>query len=92
MIVNVFFQKPLSHLASFAIGLKLLFILAETFIFASVGIGQDLIFPIVTGVVGLIVTLSLPVLAGGYSIFCEDDDENSELVKHARRLRKTKKS
>ena len=84
--------KPLAHLASVAFGLKLLFLLAETFIFASIGVGQHLIFPIVTGLVGLIVTLSLPLIAGGFSIFGEDDDENNELVKQARRLRKAKKT
>ena len=49
--------KPLANLASVTIGLKLLFILSETFIFASIGVGQNLIFPLVTGAVGLLVTL-----------------------------------
>ena len=85
--------KPLANLASVTIGLKLFFILAETFIFASIGVGQNLIFPLVTGAVGLLVTLSLPYIVDGFSVFGDfDDDENNDLVKQARRLRKSKKS
>ena len=87
--------KPLANLASITIGLKLIFILAETFIFASIGVGQNLIFPLVTGTVGLLVTLGLPYIVDGCSVFGDfdcNDDENNDLVKQARRLRKTKKS
>ena len=87
--------KPFANLASITIGLKLIFILAETFIFASIGVGQNLIFPLVTGTVGLLVTLGLPYIVDGCSVFGDfdcNDDENNDLVKQARRLRKTKKS
>ena len=61
----------------------------------SIGVGQNLIFPLVTGTVGLLVTLGLPYIVDGFSVFGDfdcNDDENNDLVKQARRLRKTKKS
>jgi len=79
--------RPLVSLALCAESLKVLFLLIEAFIFGSVSTGQHLIFPVVTGFVTIISTIVLLVLTTEGLL---SDDENSELVKKARKLRKNR--
>jgi hypothetical protein len=79
---------PLVTLAVCALSLKVLFILAETFIFGSIAAGQHLIFPLVAGLVSIVVSIALLFVTGDCSFY---SDENAELVKRVRRMPKAKK-
>ena len=79
--------RPLVSLALCAESLKVFFLLIEAFIFGSVTIGQHLIFPVITGFVTIFSTIGLLVLT---SDGLSSDDENLELVRKARKLRKNR--
>jgi len=79
--------RPLVSLALCAESLKLIFLLLEAFIFGSVSTGQHLIFPVVTGFVTIFTAIGLLVLTTDGLL---GDDENLELVKRARKLRKNR--
>lgn len=87
--------RPIVNIALIVVSVKVLFLLAETFVFGSIASGQHLIFPLVTGFVTIAATLLLPFVTGD-AVFSggekNDCDESSELAKQARRLRKTKRT
>ena len=79
-------HRPLVTLALSAESLKVTFLILEAFVFGSVARGHQLIFPVVTGLVTVLASCGLLFLTSeGLSI----DDENRELVKRARKVRKT---
>ena len=79
--------RPLVSLALCAESLKLFFLLLEAFIFGSVSTGLHLIFPVVTGFVTVFSAIGLLVLT---SDGLSSDDENLELVRRSKKLRKNR--
>ena len=77
--------RPLLYLAFSAESFKVLFLLSETFIFGSIASDQRLIFPVVTGLVTLLSTLVLLYLTAED---LSDIDENTDLMRKSRKLKK----
>ena len=84
--------RPLLSLALNALVLKLLFIVIEAFVFGSIPTGQHLIFPLVTGVVSIIVTIALLVLTSSNGNSSVDDSEDSPDLSHRAKQRKQRKN
>ena len=83
--------RPLSSLACCSQVLKLFFLITEAFIFGSVATGgQHLIFPLVTASVSIAATILLLWLTSSSLDGCKDSEENGEILKKSRRLKKNK--
>ena len=85
LLFSLLFFRPLLSLALSALVLKVLFIAIEAFVFGSIPTGQHLIFPLVTGVVSIIVTIALLVLTSNGSSTADDHEDRPELIKKTKR-------
>lgn len=79
--------RPLVALALCAESFKVIFLVSEAFIFGSIPTGHQLIFPVVTGIVTILSTALLLFLTADR---LSDEDENEELARAKRKLRKNK--